>query len=165
METVGFVLCLQRPPAAPLTKHNLQSSFSITTMDQFDHNAGLQGAPRELPMCVPENPSSLGFSSPGVPVANMYQENWCTNEAPAPSLEPINEGSGMSPASTQYMADFSHVRQLHSIRIRGRCFQRHAKPQTSRPFWHRWALEVRSPHRKACVSPLTLLSISTRLVI
>ena len=113
-ETVGIALCFQPPPAAPLTRHNLQSSLIITTMDQFDHNAGLQGAPRELPMHVPENASFLGFS-PVLPVDNMYQENWGTNEVPAPSLEPINEGSGVSPASTQYMADFSPVRQLHSI--------------------------------------------------
>ena len=65
-------------------------------MGQFDDNAGAQGAPRELPMSVLENPSSLGFLSPGLPVDNMYQENRGMSEIPTPSLEPINEGSGIS---------------------------------------------------------------------
>lgn len=103
META---LWLQHPPAAPLTKHNLKTSFSILPMDQSDHNTRLQGAPRELLGCVPEKPPSQGSSSPIVPANNMYQANWGTNRIPTPFLEQINEGRGTSPASTQYMADF-----------------------------------------------------------
>ena len=84
-------------------------------MDQLDHNEGIQGTPRELPMCVPENPPPLGFSSFGVPTDNMYQQNWGTSKIPTPSLEPINDGSSTSPASTQYMADLLPIFQLYSI--------------------------------------------------
>ena len=149
----------------PHSLHNLQRNFSIINMDRFDDNTGLQVAPRELPMCVPENPSSLGFSFPGLPIDNTYQENWGTSEIPTPLLNPITEGSGVSSGSTEYMANFSYIRQLHSIRICGICSQRHAKPQTFLPIWRRWALKVRSRHRKALVSPLIPSSISTCLVI
>ena len=134
-------------------------------MDQFDDNPGLQGARRELPMRIPENPSSLGFESPGVPVDNMYQENWGMNEIPTPFLEPITKGPRVSSVTTQYMADCSYTRQLHSIWIRGICFQRYAKPQTFHPIWRCWALKVHSRHRNPRVSPLIPSSISTRLVI
>ena len=114
VEAASIVLCLQRPPAAPLTKQNLHNSFVISTMDQIYHNEGLRGTPRELPMCVPENPPSLGFSSLGIPTDNMYQQNWGTSKVSTPSLEPINDGSSTSPASTQYMADLLPIRQLYS---------------------------------------------------
>ena len=55
------VFNVHQPPQ--LNKQNPQNSFVISTMDQLDHNAGLQGAPRELPrestspgLLVPRNP-------------------------------------------------------------------------------------------------------------
>ena len=149
----------------PHSLHNLQRSFSIINMVQFDDDPGLQGALHESIMCLPGTPSSLRFSSPGLPVDNMYQENWGMNEIPTPFLEPITESAGVSSGSTQYMADFSYIRQLHSIQTCGICSQRHAKPQTFHPIWRRWALKVHSRHRKARMPPLIPSSISTRLVI
>ena len=106
METASIVLCLQRPPAAPLIKPNLKNSFVISIMDQLYHNSGLQGAPCELPMRVPRNLPPLAFSCPEVPTNNMYQTNWGTKETPNPFLEPIDEGSSTSPAAAKHMADF-----------------------------------------------------------
>ena len=105
IETASVVLCLPRPPAASLTKQSLQISFIITTMDQLDHYAGLQGTPHKLPIGVLRNLRSLGFSSPDVPADNMYQTNWGTNESPTSSLGPIDEGSSPLPAAAKHLAD------------------------------------------------------------
>ena len=130
MGTVRIGLCPQRPPAAPLTKQSLQNTFVISTMDQLDHDAGLQGAPRELFMCPPRNQPLLGFSSLEVPAVNMYQTNGGTNEILTPSLEPINEGASTSPVATRCMADFLPI---FASRIRYGCVEYVSRDVSSHP--------------------------------
>ena len=62
-------------------------------MDQFGHNPGLQGPPRELTTHSTENSPSVGFLSLEVPADNMHQGIWGMVEVPTPSIEPIKEGS------------------------------------------------------------------------
>lgn len=69
-------------------------------MDQFGHNAGLQGALSELTMDATMIPPSVGISSSKVPANSTHRAIWGTKTALTHSLEPIHEGEGRSPAST-----------------------------------------------------------------
>ena len=96
--------CLQRPTNRIAHQARFAKQFSTITMDHCDHNPGLQGTPRELVTAAAENPLSVGVLPLEAPADNMGQVNWGMNEVSNPSLEPIDEGAGMS-TSMRHMAD------------------------------------------------------------
>jgi hypothetical protein len=75
-------------------------------MDHFNEERASQRVRYEMADCAPTNPPSVAFLPFECPEYSMNQAQGSTEVVPVLSLDPNNEGSGISPASTRCMADF-----------------------------------------------------------